>query len=237
MKSFLLIITLSLILNSHFLTLIPTTDNIKDNSPKINFDMIFMHPFEQTGITMKKPKGFFLRGEKLPLFPQTRFIHKSWTSTYTFKKPGVYSFYVQPEPYFEANEEKFISHVPKIIVSAFGREDGWDEPIGLEYEIIPLVKPFGIYKGNLFQAKVLNHGKPASNIKVEVELYNTFGLKAPTASHITQVIKTDDNGIFSFVMSHEGWWGFAALIEEGQKELNGKLYPVENGALFWIKAY
>ena len=64
-----------------------------------------------------------------------------------------------------------------------------------------------------------------------------FDLKAPTSSHITQSIKTDKNGVFSFVMNHKGWWGFAALIEEGEKELNGKKYPIENGALLWLKAY
>lgn len=74
-------------------------------------------------------------------------------------------------------------------------------------------------------------------VEVEVELYNEFDLKAPTSSHITQSIKTDKNGVFSFVMNHKGWWGFAALIEEGEKELNGKKYPIENGALLWLKAY
>ncbi|MFY9094945.1 DUF4198 domain-containing protein, partial [Aliarcobacter butzleri] len=133
--------------------------------------------------------------------------------------------------------EKYISHVPKIIVSAFGVEDGWDEPLGLKYEIIPMVKPFALYSGNLFQGKVLHDGKPASNVEVEVELYNEFGLKAPSDAHVTQVVKTDDNGVFSFVMNHKGWWGFAALIEEGEKDFEGKKYPIENGALLWIKAY
>lgn len=237
MKSILLIIISSIILNAHFLALIPTTDNVKDTSPKINFDMMFIHPFEQAGMDMEQPNGFFQRDEKVPLFSQTKFNHKSWRSDYTFKKPAVYIFYVKPEPYFEVDEEKFISHVPKVIISAFGREDGWDQIIGLKYEIIPLVKPFGVYKGNLFQGKVLHNGKAVPNIKVEVELFNTFDLKAPSSSHITQVIKTDDNGVFSFVMNHKGWWGFAALIDEGQKKFNGKMYPVENGALLWIKAY
>lgn len=237
MKSFLLTILSSIILNAHFLALIPSTDNINNTSSTISFDIMFIHPYEQTGMEMEKPKGFFLKDEKLTLLSKTKFNHKSWQSNYIFKKPGVYSFYVKPEPYFDVNEEKFISHVPKVIVSAFGREDGWDEVIGLKYEIIPLVKPFGVFKGNLFQGKVLREGKAVPNIKIEVELYNTFGLKAVTDSHITQIVKTGPNGIFSFVMNHKGWWGFAALIDEGEKEHEGKMYPVENGALLWIKAY
>ncbi|WP_072682114.1 DUF4198 domain-containing protein [Arcobacter sp. LA11] len=237
MKTFLLHILFSIYASAHFLAFIPTTDNIKDDSPKINFDMMFMHPFEQTGMTMEKPIGLFLDKKELPLTSVNKYNHKAWSSSYTFKKPGVYQFYVKPTLYFEPSEEKYISHVPKVIISAFGREDGWDEPVGLKYEIIPLVKPFGVYKGNLFQGKVLHNGKPASNVEVEVELYNTFGLKTPSDAHITQVVKTDDNGIFSFVMNHKGWWGFAALIEEGEEEYKGKKYPIENGALLWIKAY
>jgi cobalt/nickel transport protein len=188
-------------------------------------------------MTMVKPKGIFLGDEKLPLKETKKLEHKAWSSEYKVKKPGVYKFYAVPEAYFEPAEEKYIIHVPKLIISAFGLEDGWDEPLGLKYEIIPMTKPFGLYSGNLFQGKVLHNGKAAANVEVEVELYNEFGLKAPSDAHITQVVKTDDNGVFSFVMNHKGWWGFAALIEEGEKEFQGKMYPIENGALMWVKVY
>jgi len=225
--------------NAHFLTFLPNTDNVTDKKEsKIDFDISFIHPFEQTGMTMEKPQ-LFLENTKnsLPLKQTEKFDHKSWSSSYTIKMPGVYKFFVQPQPYFEPAEGKFISHVPKVIISSFGLEDGWDEPLGLKYEIIPMTKPFGLYSGNLFQGKVLHDGKAAANVEVEVELYNEFGLKAPSDAHITQVVKTDDNGVFSFNMNHKGWWGFAALIEEGELKHEGKDYPIENGALMWIKAY
>ncbi|XPV69210.1 MAG: DUF4198 domain-containing protein [Halarcobacter sp.] len=227
-------------LNAHFLTFLPTTDNVKSRDEmRVDFNLMFIHPFEQTGMTLEKPLGIYLEDKKevLPLTKTKKLDHKAWDSTYTIKRPGVYKFYAQPQPYFEPAEGKFISHVPKVIISAFGLEDGWDEAIGLKYEIVPMVKPFALYSGNLFQGKVLHNGKPASNVEVEVELYNEFGLKAPNDAHVTQVVKTDNNGVFSFVMNHKGWWGFAALIEEGQKEHNGKKYPIENGALIWVKAY
>ena len=227
-------------LNAHFLTVISNSDIIQDkNNSNLKLETMFIHPFEQTGMTMEKPFGVFLENENnaLKLEETKKFEHKAWNASYKIKRPGVYKFYVKPQAYYEPSEEKFISHVPKIIVSAFGREDGWDKALGLKYEIIPLTKPFGLYSGNIFTGKVLHNSKPASNVEVEVELYNTFGLKAPSDAHITQVVKTDENGIFSFVMNHKGWWGFAALIEEGEKEYNGKKYPIENGALLWIKAY
>ena len=241
MKKFIFLFLVAVsVANAHFLTFIPTTDNVKTKKQAtIKFDAMFIHPFEQTGMTMEKPKGIYIENKKdsLPLIQTIKFDHKAWETSYKIKRPGVYKFFVQPEPYFEPDEQKYISHVPKTIVSAYGIEDGWDEPIGLKYEIIPMSKPFALYAGNIFTGKVLHNGKPASNVEVEVELYNEFGLKAPSDSHITQVVKTDGNGNFSFVMNHKGWWGFAALIEEGKKEYKGKLYPIENGALLWIKAY
>jgi cobalt/nickel transport protein len=233
------VLSLAIAANAHFLTFLPSTDNVSDKKEsKIDFDISFIHPFEQTGMTLEKPH-IYMNSKKtsLPLTETKKFDHKAWKSSYKIKAPGVYKFFVEPQPYFEPAEEKFISHVPKVILSSFGMEDGWDEPIGLKYEMVPLTKPFGLYAGNLFSAKVLHNGKPAANVEVEVELYNEYGLKAPTDAHITQVVKTDANGVFSFTMNHKGWWGFAALIEEGELKHDGKNYPIENGALMWIKAY
>lgn len=223
-------------LNAHFLTLLPNSDYVENKN--IDLELMFIHPFEQMGMNLEKPELYVNSKENsLSLNQITKLNHKAWQSNYTFKKPGIYKFFSVPKPYFEPSEEKFIIHIPKVMVSAFGVESGWDESLGLKYEIIPLTKPFGLYAGNLFQGVVLHNGKPASNVEVEVELYNEFGLKSPTPAHVTQVVKTDNNGIFSFVMNHKGWWGFAALIEEGSLEKDGKKYPIENGALLWIKAY
>lgn len=240
MKKILFLLLLALGAKAHFLTLLPNTDNVssKENAT-IKLDAMFIHPFEQTGMTMEKPVGIYVNSLKnsLALKETKQFDKKSWKTSYKIKRPGVYSFFTKPQPYFEPAEGKYISHVPKVMVSAFGLEDGWDEPIGLKYEIVPLTKPFALYAGNLFQGVVLKDGKPQADAEVEVELYNEFGLKAPSDAHITQVVKADSNGVFSFTMNHKGWWGFAALIEEGEKGFEGKMYPIENGALMWIKAY
>lgn len=240
MKKLILFLSIALFAQAHFLTLLPTTDNVfEEKESNLKIQAMFIHPFEQTGMNMEKPVGVYLNSKNnaLPLKQINRFNHKSWSTSYKIKKPGVYKIFTIPKPYFEASEQKFISHIPKVIISAYGLEAGWDKPLGLKYEIIPMIKPFALYVGNQFKGKVLHNGKAAANVEVEVELYNEYGLKAPTPSHITQVIKTDDNGIFSFVMNHKGWWGFAALILEGEKEFQAKKYPVENGALLWVKAY
>ena len=222
MKKVIIAAIVAVCANAHFLTFLPSTDIVtsKENS-KITLDAMFIHPFEQTGMTMVRPEGIFYDKNKSSLLLEEMkvFGHKAWKSSFTIKRPGVYKFYTVPKPYFEPAEGKFISHVPKIMISAFGMEDGWDEPIGLEYEIVPLTKPFGLYSGNIFQGKVLHKGKAVANVEVEVELYNKFGLKAPTDAHITQVVKTDDNGIFSFVMNHRGWWGICCFNRGWRKRV------------------
>ena len=101
---------------------------------------------------------------------------------------------------------------------------------------MPLTRPYGLYKGNLFSGVVYYKGKPAKNVTVEVEYYNTKGLKAPSDAHVTQVVNTNERGEFSFAMPLEGWWGFAALIDDDQKiKHEGKEYPVELGAVIWVQ--
>ena len=109
--------------NAHFLTILPTSDNIEDKKDaNIKIDAMFIHPFEQSGMNMEKPKGIFVNNSKnsLPLKETKKFEHKAWETSYSIDKPAVYKFFVQPEPYFEESEGLFISHVPKVIVSAFG---------------------------------------------------------------------------------------------------------------------
>ena len=44
---------LSLFANAHFLAFLPSSDNVSDkNKTKVNFDISFIHPFAQTGMTL-----------------------------------------------------------------------------------------------------------------------------------------------------------------------------------------
>ena len=83
----------------------------------------------------------------------------AWSTPVTFKKPGVYIFYVEPEPYWEPAETLDISHYTKVVVPAFGEEEGWDKEVGLETEVAAPTRPFGNYAGNVFQGIVKVDGK------------------------------------------------------------------------------
>ncbi|MCK5323015.1 MAG: DUF4198 domain-containing protein [Desulfobulbaceae bacterium] len=228
---------------AHFGMVIPSENVITPENKVVELTISFSHPFEGVGMEMVKPDKFYMvkdggKTDLLDTLKESRVMnHTAWHSTYKMKRPGVYHFAMEPVPYWEPAEDVSIIHYTKTIVAAFGADEGWDEPVGLPTEIVPLLRPFGNYAGNAFVGKVLMHGKPVPNAEVEVELYNKEDkLRAPSDHHVTQVIKADDNGVFTFACPRAGWWGFAALNEADYtlKNPKGEDKGVELGAVLWV---
>lgn len=229
---------------AHFGMIIPSDDVVVDkNKATIGLTLSFSHPMEGKGMDMAKPRQFgVMDGERktdlLPgLKPAKVMDHAAWQGEYAFKRPGVGIFYLVPEPYWEPAEDKFIEHIVKVVVPAFGEEEGWDAPVGLPAEIVPLSRPFANYAGNVFTGQVLLDGKPAPGVTVEVEYYNKDkAYEAPNEYLTAQVVKTDANGVFVYAVPFAGWWGFAALTDAPQTiEKDGAAKKVERGAVLWAK--
>lgn len=233
----------------HFQMIIPSDEIISSGEGRsLTLDLIFTHPFEGMGLNMKQPKrfGVWVAGKETDLLNQLKPIRykdsegatlAAYQSRYRIRKPGDHLFFVEPQPYWEAAEERFIIHYTKTVVNAFGMEEGWDHELGLPVEIIPLTRPYGLWTNNLFRGIVKHHGKAVPFARVEVEYYNQKGdVSAPEDPFITQIIKADANGVFAYAMPKAGWWGMAALIgSEKQMSYEGKDYPVELGAVLWVK--
>jgi len=151
-------------------------------------------------------------------------------------RPGTYVFAMEPQPYWEESEDSYIIHYTKTYVSAFGSDDGWDATVGLRAEIVPLSKPFGLWAGNVFQGVVMVDGKPMPGAEVEIEYYNKDGsATVPSDLMITQAVKADSNGVFTYATPSSGWWGFAALNTAPETmDHEGKPKPVELGAVLWV---
>ena len=246
-KRTVLIVLLSLIAAgpawSHFGMLIPSDSMVmQDDNRNLTLTLSFSHPFEMVGMDMVKPKVFnVVTGGKQQdlrdsLKPTRVMDQTAWQAVYPIKRPGLYMFYMEPEPYWEPAEDSFIIHYTKSVVTAFGDDEGWDEEIGLKTEIVPLSKPFGLYAGNVFQGIVKLNGKPVPYAEVEIEYYNREGkYTAPTAYMVTQTIKADGNGLFTYAAPVAGWWGFAALNTADFKlPHDGEEKDVELGAVIWV---
>ncbi len=230
---------------AHFGLILPEKSMVmQGDNPNLDVILAFCHPFEQQGMAMAKPKAFGVllgkeKSDLLKALQESRlFDHTAWKTTYPLKKPGVYTFFFDPEPYWEPAEDKYIIHQTKTCVAAFGDEEGWNREVGLKAEIIPLTRPFGLYAGNVLQGMVKFKGKPAAEVEVEVEFWNADRkVTAPNDYFYTQVIKTDKNGVFTFAVPAAGWWGFAALMEEKQAipHSDGRKKDAEYGAVLWVQ--
>lgn len=250
MKKVFIISTLALVFlisanaSAHFGMVIPSDTMVMQKDKRvINLDVSFSHPFELIGMDLVKPSKFYVieNGKKRNLLNSLKnskvMGKKAYKLDYRIKRPGVYTFMMEPKPYWEEAEDCFIVHYTKTVVTAFGDDENWDKELGLITEIVPLSKPYGLYAGNIFQGIVKFRGKPVPYAEVEVEYYNKEGkAKAPTDYMITQTIKADKNGVFSYAVPKEGWWGFAALNTAPYKlKHKGVKKDVELGAVIWVK--
>lgn len=233
--------------DAHFQLLIPSTDMV--NSPKekrLSLDLVFTHPMEGgPAMEMGAPAQFGVlhRGQKEDLLPalEERTVDgkRAYSASYSIAAPGAHVFYLEPAPYWESGEKTMIIHYTKVVVAAFGSWIGWDAMVGFPVEIEPLTRPYGLWTGNAFQGIVRKDGAPVPSAHVEVEYYNRDGtVEIPGDAFVTQVVKTDANGVFTYALPRAGWWGFAALVEndEEMKSPDGEDADVEMGALLWVHA-
>jgi len=230
---------------AHFGVIMPSTDVVdKKEGAHLILQLQFMHPYDYEFMDLERPEqfGVVVEGKRYELTkdlePHAIQSHKTWQASYDIKMPGDHIFFMVPKPYWEPAEGSYIQHFTKVIVSSFGLETGWDRPIGLKTEIVPLTRPYGVWRGNLFCGQVLLDGKAAPHTMVEVEFYNKKGqLHAPSAVFATQTLVTDNNGCFCYAIPRAGWWGFAGLntISGGMKR-NGRPVDLELGAVIWVHA-
>lgn len=224
---------------AHFGMLIPDTDEVSQDKRVVNLTLSFSHPFEMVGMELEKPAAFFVvaNGEAKTdlldtLKPAKVMDHTAWTAAFTPREPGMYAFVFDPVPYKEDAENNYIRHITKVVIDAYGEGEGWNKPLGLKTEIVPLTRPFGNYAGNVFQGVVMLDGKPAPYTRVEVEYYNKDGKRtAPNDRMITQEVVADGNGVFTFACPWKGWWGFAGLNADSAPYQGREL---ELGAVIWV---
>lgn len=232
--------------SAHFQELIPSEDNVTpEGNRTVTLDLTFTHPMARGPVMeMVKPKrfGVFSDGKIQDLMgalkPRNVARKSAWQATYKVARPGNYAFFVEPAPYWEPAEKKMIVHFTKVIVDAFGAGEGWDRPVGLPVEILPLARPYGLWTGNVFRGVVVKDGKPVPNAEIEVEWRNDGSVKAPADAYETQVIRADSRGVFVYGLPRAGWWGFAALVDGDMpmKNPEGQDASVELGGLIWVRA-
>jgi cobalt/nickel transport protein len=229
---------------AHFGMIIPSDSMVDGKDGRsVALEISFSHPFEGAGMDLARPATFAVtaNGETTDLtqalVPATIMGHEGFTLEHPLARPGTHVFHMTPEPYWEPAEDVFIVHHTKTYVAAFGDDTGWDAELGLPTEIVPLSKPFGLWAGNVFQGIVKVGGEPAPHAEVDIEHYGMGepGV-APSDLMITQTVKADGDGVFTYAAPVPGWWGFAALSTADETMPHeGVEKPVELGAVLWVR--
>jgi len=119
--------------------LLPFDDIVsQEDNKKIALEVKFIHPMELHYMEMVKPERFgaLHKGKTTDLLstlkeakgksPDQTEDYTFWKTDFQIKRPGDYTFFVQPQPYWEPAEDLFIVHYTKVCVNAFGLEEGWD---------------------------------------------------------------------------------------------------------------
>lgn len=232
-------------------------------TPKVNiekpgdltFKLIFWHPFENGhAMDMGEPVDFHmvLKGKKTDLKKALKPITfhgasneaKAYEAVVPVKRNGDYILVLTPAPYFEKSEDIYIQQITKSFINKGGVPTGWNEPLGLPAEIVPLNKPTNVIAGSTFSGVLLADGKPVPNAEIEIEYMAaepdmaTNKAKPATAQPMpggAVVAITDENGVFTFGVPKAGFWGFAALGSGPVKKHEGK--DLSQDAVIWVRAY
>lgn len=227
---------------AHYGMIIPDDSMISQQDGRsVALTMSFSHPFERDGMMLERPVAFAVTHEGATtdllgsLQDATVMNDQGFTLDYPLDRPGTYVFHMEPQPYWEPAEDAFIIHYTKTYVTAYGDDEGWDTELGLKTEIVPLSKPFGLWEHNVFQGIVKMDGQAVPYAEVEVEFLNDVAATVPDELMITQTVKADANGVFTYAPPADGWWGFAALnTADYTLPQDGEDKAVELGAVIWV---
>ncbi|CAA7612074.1 DUF4198 domain-containing protein [Magnetospirillum sp. UT-4] len=239
---------------AHF-QLIHTPEVNVARAGELPLKLVFWHPFENGPVMdMEPPLSFFVvhKGARTDLMGRLKPITfqgaansaKAYDASVPVKQNGDYVLVLTPAPYLERSEDVFIQQITKAFINKGGVPSGWNQPVGLPTEIVPLNKPTNILAGSTFTGRVLAEGKPAAGIGVEVEYMAAEpDMKAnragpPKASPMpggAVVAVTDDAGMFTFGIPKAGFWGFAALGAGPARQHQGK--EMSQDAVLWVRAH
>lgn len=230
--------------------LIISSDDIvgKEENAALALQISLFDPLQSRFLETARPKSFGVQhlGEQADLLATSKPAKigtvAAWSTTFTVKRPGDHTFYAEYPPDWQATDDQFVVHYAKLCVNALGLEEGWDEPVGLEGEIVPLSRPYGLWAGNLFSGQVLLNGEPAPYVMVAIAWlgpspetrFTSAGTDAP---YRIQTVRADANGVFHYAMPAAGWWGFAATMDaDWTIRREGEEKPVSLVTSYWVQA-
>lgn len=235
---------------AHNSILLLSTPSAKKGEP-VTLLFLWGHPFERQFFDAEKPVLFSVRTpsgkiiaglagqlEKRALPAGGDRKATAFRFVFTPEERGDYLFFLQAQPMWLKEEEKFYQDRVHVILHV-AAQVGWDKPAepSTHYSVNPLTRPYGLLPGSVFQAEVTegSRGKPVPNALVEVERYSAkTPASLPAEEFVTRTVKTGPNGVFTTDLPDAGWWVFTTGFEDGTLSHMNKKYPLYRRTLLWV---
>jgi len=232
-----------------------TEETALEMAKKVNFNIVFTHPFSGAyTMNMSGVEEFYVLNKKKTkdlkkdlqevVYKDIHNDGKGYVLSYKARRMGDHLFVLKPTPYYDETTKSYIQQITKTIINVAGIPTVWDKELGLKAEIVPLTKPYAIWKGSSFTGIVKSNGKVVPYAKVDVKYLNrdidtktnTLGkpqIKASQDAFVNMVIKANKDGEFTFALPKKGFWGFKASNIGVDKEYKGK--KLSQDAVLWIQ--
>jgi cobalt/nickel transport protein len=231
--------------HAHFNMLLPDRPAVKRGETAM---LLYQwgHPFEHQLFDAPAPQAVRVigpHGQKTDLLQNLEKIEQpvgegktvvAYHCRFTPKLRGDYLFVLHTLPIWMEEDQEFLEDLVKVVLHVQVQK-GWDRIAGEHFELVPLTRPYGLEPGTVFQIQALADGKPLSGSHIEVEHYHPAPPpELPPDEQITRIVKSDPSGVATCTLAEPGWWCLTAHRDHGQREHNGKSYPVRQRVTFWV---
>jgi cobalt/nickel transport protein len=230
---------------AHYNMLLPAKASVKKGEA-VTLTYLWGHPFEHQLFDAPTPERLLVVAPDGKVTDLTAAVQKATVPgqmgktvaafhlRFTPEQRGDYVFVLSSPPIWMEENQEFYQDTVTVVLHVQAQK-GWDAPTAAEFVLRPLTRPYGLQPGMVFQAQALWGGKPLGDALVEIEHYNpTPPQELPPDEHITRTARTDPSGVATGTLTEAGWWCLTAQRDGGQKQRDGKAYPVRRRATLWV---
>lgn len=222
-----------------------------DDIPEADILMSLMQPqaYQAWDMDMPQSLALFFQADKedglaesparkdlLGDVEEIRYLNKkAWGANVALPEPGLYQFIMEGKPFWNEKKNEFFQQSAKLYLPVLSNGSGWDKAVSQDLEIVPLTRPYGLQNPAFFSAMLVKNGKAVSNAQVMAGRLNVNKKASPSRWHGQMETRTDQAGIFSFVLNEAGWWYCEASIKgEPLKGTDGQMKEARKSAIIWL---
>ncbi|MGP1561520.1 MAG: DUF4198 domain-containing protein [Helicobacteraceae bacterium] len=169
---------------------------------------------------------------------------KGYKASVRVKQLGDHLFVLKPAPFYSSIEGVYLQPITKLVVNVGAKPSDWGDELGLDAEIVPLSKPYGIWAGSSFSAMVKASGIPVPYASIDAEFLNydidlaSLKPSKPKTNQQNQAMQTiqfraDEDGKFTFFLPRAGWWAICAGGVGLKKSFKDK--ELSQDACIWVQ--